>query len=212
MTLDKTDLQKFFKRLRKLCPNSKIKYYAVGEYGTKNERPHYHAIIFNVSDSSHYFQAWTLNGKPIGSVHVGNVTNSSVAYTMKYIDKPHWHKKHSRDDRQKQFPVMSKGLGGSYINDAVRSYHANLGNNCVTLLGGVKVPMPKYYRDKLLTDDQKEEQRKIISERVEQKRLKDYRIFMTSDEGKRYDYAFFKESEREARNTRFYKNQKNRDI
>ena len=39
-TLDKTDLQKFFKRLRKLT-HEKISYYAVGEYGDKTQRPRY---------------------------------------------------------------------------------------------------------------------------------------------------------------------------
>ena len=47
-TLCKEDLQKFFKRLRYYYKWKKIKYYAVGEYGTKTERPHYHAIIFNL--------------------------------------------------------------------------------------------------------------------------------------------------------------------
>ena len=46
MTLQKSDLQKFFKRLRKKT-HEKISYYAVGEYGDKTQRPHYHIILFN---------------------------------------------------------------------------------------------------------------------------------------------------------------------
>ena len=42
-TIRKTDLQKFFKRLRKLN-HEKISYYAVGEYGDKTQRPHYHLV------------------------------------------------------------------------------------------------------------------------------------------------------------------------
>lgn len=57
-TLYKKDLQNFFKRLRKeisvidpisgkVTEESKIRYYACGEYGTSTLRPHYHVIVFN---------------------------------------------------------------------------------------------------------------------------------------------------------------------
>ena len=49
-TLDKRDLQLFFKRLRKRFSDKEIRYYAAGEYGSteRGERPHYHAIIFGL--------------------------------------------------------------------------------------------------------------------------------------------------------------------
>ena len=47
-TLYKRDVQLFLKSLRKL-QKQKIKYYFVGEYGGKTDRPHYHAIIFNLT-------------------------------------------------------------------------------------------------------------------------------------------------------------------
>lgn len=47
MTLVKRDLQLFFKKLRKYTGCQTIKYYAVGEYGGKTMRPHYHLIIFD---------------------------------------------------------------------------------------------------------------------------------------------------------------------
>lgn len=64
LTLDKKDLQKFIKRLRKYkrVSRSKIIYYAVGEYGTKGARPHYHLIIFN-SDPSSIIKAWSYDKK-----------------------------------------------------------------------------------------------------------------------------------------------------
>lgn len=43
VTLVKSDLQKFFKRLRK---SIKVRYFAVGEYGSKFGRPHFHIILF----------------------------------------------------------------------------------------------------------------------------------------------------------------------
>lgn len=111
MDLSKRDLQLFFKRLRKLVVSksstqeSNIKYYAVGEYGGKSERPHYHVIIFNVYNLELIEKAWGA-----GSVHYGTVSGASIGYTLKYISKPNVYPKHKNDDRTKQFAVMSKGL------------------------------------------------------------------------------------------------------
>lgn len=48
-TLNKQDVQKFIKRVRKHAGKrgKGIRYFAVGEYGEQTERPHYHIIIFN---------------------------------------------------------------------------------------------------------------------------------------------------------------------
>lgn len=45
-TLYKKDLQDFFKRLRKEFKNDKFRYFAVGEYGPKTGKSHYHMILF----------------------------------------------------------------------------------------------------------------------------------------------------------------------
>ena len=47
LSLDKRDLQLFMKRLRKRFPDQKIRFYAAGEYGSK-ERPHFHLILFGL--------------------------------------------------------------------------------------------------------------------------------------------------------------------
>lgn len=91
MTLRKKDYQDFMKRLRKLSPHVSIKYYAAGEYGSKFNRPHYHAIMFNVPDIELFAKAWSLDGIQLGAVHVGSVTGDSIAYTMKYIAKTFTH-------------------------------------------------------------------------------------------------------------------------
>lgn len=48
--LVKSDLQKFFKRFRKLFsyafPSDSFKYFAIGEYGSQTFRPHYHILLF----------------------------------------------------------------------------------------------------------------------------------------------------------------------
>ena len=116
MTLEKSDLQKFFKRLRKWHGKKhiSIKYYAVGEYGGQTKRPHYHIVIFN-ADLSHFERAWSIDLKPLGQIHIGTITEASIGYTLKYICKDSQIPMHKNDDRQKEFALMSKGLGDNYL-------------------------------------------------------------------------------------------------
>jgi len=152
LTLRKADFQNFMKRLRKLTTND-LKYYACGEYGTRHRRPHYHAIIFNCPSSDLFAQAWTLGGDQLGGVHVGDVTSDSIAYTMKYIDKSNFKFAHGRDDREKEFSLMSKGLGKNYLTDDVIKYHkSSVDRLYVTETLGRRIAMPRYYRKKIYTD------------------------------------------------------------
>lgn len=149
MSLDKTDLQKFFKRLRKHHEH-KIKYYAVGEYGTKTHRPHYHVILYN-STAEAVCKAWTL-----GHVHIGQLTPASCGYTLKYISKEKRTQK-PNDDRKAIFSVMSKGIGKHYVDDpANRKWHlAALDERYFVPAGnGVKASMPRYYRERLYNSEQ----------------------------------------------------------
>lgn len=148
-TLKKDDLQKYWKRLRKLEKDVKIKYYAVGEYGSLTFRPHYHAIVYNVSNTANIREAWKLAGRPLGNVHIGNVKGESVAYVCKYIDKnaqiPRW----KGDDRVKEFSTMSNNLGASFLTKSViKQYRTDLTRNFV-LDGEKKIPLPKYYSNKI---------------------------------------------------------------
>jgi hypothetical protein len=169
MTLSKTDLQSFFKRLRYYEKehryrtdsknNSPIRYYAVGEYGSRFSRPHYHIILFNASIES-IEKAWCIDGKPIGEIYHGYVSEASVGYCLKYINKPSKIPLHQNDDRKKEFALMSKRLGDNYINDRTKKWHtSNLhGNYYLPLQDGKKASIPRYYKEKLYA----EEQRKAI--------------------------------------------------
>lgn len=163
MTLDKKDLQNFFKRLRKEQDKTakvRIKYYAVGEYGGKTQRPHYHVIIFNVVRLSLIESNWAgfeANGVKLGAVHYGEVSGASIGYTLKYINKPQQVPKHRNDDRLMGFSLMSKGLGAAYLTDATRKYHTDMlfDRCCLPLEGGKKAAMPRYYKDKLYSESQR---------------------------------------------------------
>ena len=214
MTLCQRDFQLYMKRLRKLCGGAKLKYYAVGEYGTKNGRPHYHAIVFNVKDINHFAEAWKLDGNSLGAVHVGQVTGDSIAYTMKYIDKANFKKKHIRDDRVPEFPLMSKGLGKSYLSDVVVDYHkADLSRLYVTRPGGHKIALPRYYREKIYSDDEKRKQVDIVeqvAERQQELLLREFkRLYGDSSD---YTFEQWLESKKYGRYASFYSRQKSRDV
>lgn len=187
MSVCKRDVQLFFKRLRFLQRHNpvQIKYYAAAEYSPKM-RPHYHLLIFN-STEENIAKAWVAPPRdfplaaatPIGHIHYGTVTGASVGYTLKYMSKECKIPMHKRDDRQKEFSLMSKGLGKCYITPAIRSYHkADMVNRMViTIEEGKKIPMPRYYKDKLYT----EKQRKYICEQIAldaDRRLLNYELEM----------------------------------
>lgn len=92
-------LVKFWKRLRKHCAPTKLRYYAVGEYGDESHRPHYHACLFGVDFRD--ADARTIRGgkQPLwtsktlealwglGNVAVGQLNFATARYTASYIVK-----------------------------------------------------------------------------------------------------------------------------
>lgn len=152
-----SDLQNFFKRLRKLHPDGvSLRYYACGEYGDKTHRPHYHIILFNARIEL-IEKAWCIDGVALGNIKFGDVNGASIGYTLKYMSKAQKVPMFDGDDRVAEFAVMSKGLGANYLtNDAVWWHLADLENRMhLTLPDGRKVAMPRFYKDKLYMDYQR---------------------------------------------------------
>lgn len=172
MTLDKTDVQKFMKRLRKLT-NTQIKYYAAGEYGSKTMRPHYHIILFNAKKSE-IEKAWTLENKPLGSIYIGSVSGASVGYTLKYISKQGKIPMHKNDDRKKEFSLMSKGLGKNYLTENIINWHKDILTErmYVPLKDNKKIAMPRYYKDKIYTEAEKSRISRYIESVLEEENNK----------------------------------------
>lgn len=160
-TLRKADLQLFMKRLRQIHAragnSSKISYYAVGEYGGRFKRPHYHLIIFNAS-REHIAKAWQIDGDPIGKVHFGHDCGSdAIAYVAKYVNKVPSRNWHHSDNRLKEFSCMSKGIGINYVTDAMKRWHTENKALYIVQPGGIKMPMPRYYRGKIFEPELLEE-------------------------------------------------------
>lgn len=148
LTLEKTHVQKFMKRLRK--HESKIRrpaisYYLVGEYGGETGRPHYHALMFNLHQDTlgNITDIW---GQ--GHVHVGKVEPASVAYVTGYVIN----KNNELEDAVRVFPFshISQGIGKSYLTPQMKRYHKR-GKRNYGQVSGHKYPLSRYYADKIFS-------------------------------------------------------------
>lgn len=186
MVLVKKDLQVFLKSLKqyqsryiKRQPKEarlklsawKIRYYAVGEYGTRLQRPHYHAIIYNllneVTEKLELGMIWDK-----GRIHFGSVTDASIQYTAKYqIDKTN--NDNFLDVRPKPFALISKGIGGDYV--AKRGQWHREGERLYCSTNGVKVRMPRYFKDKIFTQ---EERNKLGKKAAEEQEIREEKIMV----------------------------------
>lgn len=194
MSIEKKHLQKFFKRLRRahdrnLCGVNEgerpLKYFAVGEYGGRGWRPHYHVIIFNaklelligkldadavrrgdlVLDGKVPYKcaSWTL-----GHITLGQVNEASVGYTLKYISKQSRVPQHRNDDRVPEFSLKSEFLGINYLSPEMIAWHkADINNRMYcNLEGGKKCTMPRYYKMKMYSEEEREVAGKVTREKM----------------------------------------------
>lgn len=106
--LRRSDVTKFIKRLRSYCKyhfnHTGVRVFYSGEYGSINQRPHYHLILFNmpqltdlkvhtvnkgvplyVSDTIQ--RCWSDGFDELGFCTVGDVTFDSAAYVARYCMK-----------------------------------------------------------------------------------------------------------------------------
>lgn len=209
LSLSKVHVQLFFKRLRKRtfdkwckanhgltgtlqhkyrgfsAATKPVKYFAVGEYGSRTMRPHYHIILFNAQIEL-IQDAWGM-----GQVHYGTVSGASVGYTLKYVSKPSKVPLHKNDDRVPEFQLMSKGLGKNYITDQMIKWHKNDLDNRVYCNGeaGKKLSMPRYYKDKIYNERERKRVAFIGKNRVSQVLSEDKR---TDDQKVQSDIAAFR--------------------
>lgn len=145
----KEHLQKFWKRLRKRLGSRQIRYYAVGEYGTKTFRPHYHAIVSGINANFYDIlaDAWSK-----GNIQVGTVTERSISYVCKY----HVNRTDYPVGLNPSFVLMSKGIGKAYV-EKFREYHEESIDRCYYTRFNQKKRLPRYFKDKVYTTQQKED-------------------------------------------------------
>lgn len=152
--LDYRDFQLFMKKLRKLT-NNKIGFHAVGEYGEKSKRKHWHAIIFGwepadkkkieTTNLGHdRFDSETLKKLwPYGLSDVGSVTMQSAGYVSRYNAKKLVH----GNDGSHEYDPISKKSNKQAIGKAwIEKYYQDVFNTgSVRLLDGTAISIPRYY-------------------------------------------------------------------
>lgn len=145
ITLRKHHFQNFLKRLRKRqakLSSQKIRYYAVGEYGTETDRPHYHVILFSIEPIllPMLDLIWTH-----GSTDVIEVNDATIHYITKYHVNRRWDDDNLPDDREPEFTTMSRkpGIGHNYIDNNL-DFHVKSNTTHVRNNGYIQ-RMPRYY-------------------------------------------------------------------
>lgn len=173
-TLEPKDLQNWLKRFRKEISPTRIRFYAVGEYGNETWRPHYHVILFGYPtcsrgrtglgmgnpDWSRCCVRCKLVGETwgLGKVYLGTLETHSAQYVAGYVTK----KMNRRDDfrllgREPEFCRMSNrpGIGHDFMHEVASAFlQFNLEQDQsdvpVTLAHGKRqLPLGRYLRMKL---------------------------------------------------------------
>jgi hypothetical protein len=158
-SLQKRDLQLFFKRLRKNLNGRKIKYFACGEYGSKTMRPHYHLILFGVGlqqdDKEAVMVSWPYADWTVPAIRrkaFGLVEYDSIRYVAQYVDKKYNNaleeQMYSDFNLETPFRLLSRGIGLNFCLDNAEQI-TNLG---YITLNGFKRSIPRYYMKKLDLD------------------------------------------------------------
>lgn len=174
--LNRRDLQLFMKRLRRKqsrITDAKIKYYAVGEYGSKTNRPHYHALLFSMHPSlvDQLDKIW---GE--GFSYTGAVNNDTIDYITKYVVNKYDHSHYLVPP----FSSISNGIGLQHFEENRNRYKRE---TMVRNARGYKQKLPRYYQEKL---ERNRYTQKIISTqqsvKFEEERAEDIRKLSKSHE------------------------------
>lgn len=140
--LEPRTLQLFIKRLRNRIAPTRIRFFAVGEYGEASERPHYHLSLFGVSGHSVFnvggrrftlaeavAECWSDDRGPIGFVQVAEFNELTAQYVSGYVTKKLYNRKAGRSYAVPEFARMSNrpGIGAPAMQTIARAlYGSNL--------------------------------------------------------------------------------------
>lgn len=165
------DFQKFMKKLRK-TQNGKITYMVTGEYGEKNKRPHWHALLFNYRPKDAKFKYSTDRGDKLfesetiskiwgkGQHDFGEVTMDSAGYVARYAAKKLTHGKDQEHDYHPIHKTSSaRGIGKSWIE---KYWKHTFENGYVVLPSGDITKIPRFYVD-WLKKEKPQEYKKYVS-------------------------------------------------
>ncbi len=151
------DMQLYIKRVRRAYEykegrQRKIRYYLVIERGPSTGRLHSHCILFNTN--TYDVRKYLASCWQAGFIYCKSLkTRQMTAYVTNYVGTKQCVKK-----------LMSAGIGKNYLNAETVQYHRAGDIHYVVLphTSGVKRALPRYYRDKIWTHEER------IRQRIEQ--------------------------------------------
>jgi hypothetical protein len=143
-------LRLFLERARKDTKKS-IRHWCVTELGEEGDRIHLHGIFFGQKSAELVRKHWKY-----GFVFIGHTCNSrSVNYITKYMLKVD-----VKHKTFKQIVLASKGIGSGYFDRLdylwQKQNYKQINVATYTFRNGTKMAMPKYYKNKLFTDKERE--------------------------------------------------------
>ena len=155
-SLQKRDVQLLHKRMRK--SGHSFRYFVVGEYGSKTQRPHYHGIYFGM-DPETLEKALQQNWRH-GYTMTRECSVASAKYTAKYTLKKltnpkDWYKLDS-ETRCPEFSLMSRrpGVGLGYLPKIIKHWQrtpiADKEDPRLIRIEGKQYPLDPYVQRKLL--------------------------------------------------------------
>lgn len=152
--------QGFIKDLRSkvgYSPDKRISTMVTGEYGDKNKRPHWHALIFNFSPHDQAPKYRTDLGDQVytsdslsqlwgrGNIEYGSVTIESAGYVARYAAKK---LAHGLDQDHDYHPIHKTSSKNAIGKAWIEKYHQHtFENGHVILPNGTKSRIPRYYID-----------------------------------------------------------------
>jgi len=142
--LYKPHLQNFIKRLRHY---EDFTYYAIGEYGTTTQRPHYHLVIFfkscPASDPLDCLTELINNTWPYGFCSVSRASYRRLNYVL------HYHTRPKLINGLPTFQLFSKALGIHFLDESMIAYLVKTKKSTIKDFNGNTYVIPRYYRKKL---------------------------------------------------------------
>lgn len=143
-------LRLFLERVRKETKKS-IKHWCVTELGEEKDRVHLHGIFFGQRSAELIRKHWKY-----GFVFIGVYCSSrSVNYMTKYMLKVD-----IKHPEFKQIVLASPGIGAGYTDRLdylwQKQNYKNINVATYTFRNGTKMAMPKYYKNKIFTEKERE--------------------------------------------------------
>lgn len=168
-TLNPRDLQLWLKSFRKAISPSRMRYYAVGEYGDETQRPHYHVAVFGYPNCTYGNSRYSKSRQNCcshcdlirdtwgrGQVFLGDLSINSAQYIAGYVTKKLTSKNDPRlSGRHPEFGRMSlkPGIGADFMHEVASTLlgleHFDQDVPASLQHGSRKLPLGRYLRRRL---------------------------------------------------------------